>query len=123
MSPARTGRPGGIWRGKGGMSIGAARSPDAMTREGSLRIEEAVLARLGYPAPRKLAVAANTLVIADTSGLHRRGIADGDGLPHRHLGLWPRQPVPAPGPACCRPPPGRGRRCGPSGRRRTCSAA
>ncbi|WP_431270547.1 hypothetical protein [Dankookia sp. P2] len=59
------------------MSITAARSPDAMTREGSLRVEEAVLARLGYPTPRKLAVAANTLVIADTSGLHRRGLAEG----------------------------------------------
>ncbi|MDO9708464.1 phytanoyl-CoA dioxygenase family protein [Paracraurococcus lichenis] len=59
------------------ISVGAATSPDRMTREGSLRIEEVVLARLGYPPPRKLAVAPNTLVIADTSGLHRRGHATG----------------------------------------------
>ncbi|MFZ4407205.1 MAG: phytanoyl-CoA dioxygenase family protein [Paracraurococcus sp.] len=59
------------------MSITAARSADKMTREGSLRIEEATLARLGYRPPRKLAVAPNTLVIADTSGLHRRGLASG----------------------------------------------
>ena len=67
------------------MSIGAARSPDAMTREGSLRIDDAKLRRLGYPAPRKLAVAANTLVIADTSGLHRRGLAEGTAC---RIAIW-----------------------------------
>ena len=67
------------------MSIGAARSADAMTREGSLRVGEATLARLGYPAPRKMAVAANTLVIADTSGLHRRGLAEGSAC---RIAIW-----------------------------------
>jgi hypothetical protein len=90
-------------------SITAARSPDAMTREGSLRVEPAVLARLGYPAPRKLAVAANTLVIADTSGLHRRGLAEGTacriaiwaygrGSPFRP---WPGGTLPGRGQAVC----------------------
>lgn len=67
------------------VSIGAATSADRMTREGSLRIEETTLARLGYPPPRKLAVAANTLVIADTSGLHRRGIATGTAC---RIAIW-----------------------------------
>ena len=60
-----------------GVSITAAMQEDRLTGEGSLRIDEGMLARLGYAAPRKLAVAANTLVIADTSGFHRRGISDG----------------------------------------------
>jgi hypothetical protein len=59
------------------VSVTAARQGDRLTGEGSLRIDEAMLARLGYPPPHKLAVAANTLVIADTSGFHRRGISDG----------------------------------------------
>ncbi len=59
------------------LSVTAARHADRLTGEGSLRIEEARLARLGYPPPRKLAVQANTLVIADTSGFHRRGISEG----------------------------------------------
>ena len=59
------------------LSVTAARHADRLTGEGSLRIEEARLARLGYPPPRKLAVRANTLVVADTSGFHRRGITEG----------------------------------------------
>jgi hypothetical protein len=59
------------------VSITAARHNDRLTGEGSLRIEPEMLDRLGYPAPRKLSVAANTLVIADTSGFHRRGISEG----------------------------------------------
>ncbi|SDB16552.1 phytanoyl-CoA dioxygenase family protein [Belnapia rosea] len=59
------------------VSITAAQHADRLTGEGSLRIEEARLARLGYAPPRKLAVAANTLVIADTAGFHRRGISEG----------------------------------------------
>lgn len=59
------------------VSVTAAQHTDRLTGEGSLRIEPEMLGRLGYPAPRKLSVAANTLVIADTSGFHRRGIAEG----------------------------------------------
>jgi hypothetical protein len=67
------------------VSINAAEAADRSTREGSLRVEEETLARLGYPAPRKFAVGANTLVIADTSGIHRRGLAD---RPTRRVSIW-----------------------------------
>jgi len=60
------------WERKASME--AARSPDPLCQEGSLRILERDLRHLGYPAPRRLAAAANTLIIADTSGFHARGI-------------------------------------------------
>lgn len=53
-------------------SVGAATSSEQMHREGSFRISEAELASLGLPAPRRFAVPANTLVVADTSGFHAR---------------------------------------------------
>lgn len=53
-------------------SITAADSPEPLTAEGSLRVSEAEIRRMGYPAPVKLAVAANTLIVADTSGFHKR---------------------------------------------------
>ena len=77
------------------VSLTAASQADRLTGEGSLRIEPAMLARLGYPAPRKLAVAANTLVIADTSGFHRRGISEGAACRIAIWGYargWPFQP-------------------------------
>ncbi len=67
------------------LSRSAAQSPDAMTREGSLRLDDATLARLGHAAPVKLAVAPNTLVIADTSGIHRRGLSDGSAS---RIAIW-----------------------------------
>lgn len=67
------------------VSMTAATAGDRLTAEGSLRIEPGVLARLGYPAPRKLAVAANTLVIADTSGFHRRGVSTGEAC---RIAIW-----------------------------------
>jgi hypothetical protein len=54
------------------MSITARDARDRLTAEGSLRITEAEIRRLGYGAPVRMPVAANTLVIADTSGIHRR---------------------------------------------------
>ncbi|WP_410481576.1 phytanoyl-CoA dioxygenase family protein [Pseudomonas plecoglossicida] len=53
-------------------SLGAARSSEQMHREGSFRIDEPELAALGLPPPRRFAVPANTLVVADTSGFHAR---------------------------------------------------
>jgi hypothetical protein len=44
---------------------------------GAFRITEEEVLELGYPAPTTMAVAANTLVIADTNGFHRRGPAEG----------------------------------------------
>ena len=45
---------------------------DRLTAEGSIRFCDADIRRMGYPPPRRLAVRANTLIVADTSGIHRR---------------------------------------------------
>lgn len=66
-------------------SIGAAQAPDRSTREGSIRIEPEQIARLGYPAPVQFAVRANTLIVADTSGFHRRGITEAR---TRRIAIW-----------------------------------
>jgi hypothetical protein len=55
------------------MSLDAAHSRDAQTRQGSFRIECEELPALGLPAPRAFAVPANTLIVADTFGFHARG--------------------------------------------------
>jgi len=67
------------------ISITAAQANDRLTGEGSFRITEAEIARLGYPAPLKLAAAQNTLIIADTSGFHRRGLAEDQAC---RISLW-----------------------------------
>jgi Phytanoyl-CoA dioxygenase (PhyH) len=54
-------------------SMTAAQSADNETREGSFRIDEAELAELGLPPPRRFGVRANTLIVADTMGFHARG--------------------------------------------------
>jgi hypothetical protein len=53
-------------------SVSAARSPDRMHSEGSLRATESDLAAMRLPAPVRMAVPANTLIVADTSGFHQR---------------------------------------------------
>jgi hypothetical protein len=58
-------------------SITARQHNDKLTAEGSFRISEEEIRRLGYSAPVALPVAANTLVVADTSGFHARGTAAG----------------------------------------------
>jgi hypothetical protein len=55
------------------MSIGARASNDNETQEGSFRIAESELPSLGLPPPYAFAVPANTLIVADTMGFHRRG--------------------------------------------------
>ncbi|SFK87222.1 phytanoyl-CoA dioxygenase family protein [Falsiroseomonas stagni] len=59
------------------VSFTAHEGRDRLTGEGSLRITEAELARLRYAPPRKLEAQPNTLIIADTSGFHRRGLSEG----------------------------------------------
>jgi hypothetical protein len=54
------------------VSINARHANDRLTAEGSFRISEHEIRQLGYGAPRRMPVAANTLVVADTSGIHRR---------------------------------------------------
>lgn len=66
-------------------SITAAQGNDRLTAEGSFRISEAEIRRLGYGAPVSLPVAANTLVVADTSGFHARGTAAGKTT---RLSIW-----------------------------------
>jgi len=66
-------------------SITAAQGNDRLTAEGSFRISEAEIKRLGYGAPVSLPVAANTLVVADTSGFHARGTAAGKTT---RLSIW-----------------------------------
>ena len=56
-------------------SLAARDGPDFLSGRGSLRIDEAELPALGLPTPTTFAVAANTLVVADTSGFHARGPA------------------------------------------------
>lgn len=58
-------------------SVGAARAPDYLSSRGSMRIGADELADLGLPPPRPFAVAANTLVIADTCGFHARAASRG----------------------------------------------
>ena len=48
---------------------------DRLSQRGSLRISREELAALGLPEPVTFAVAANTLVVADTYGFHARGLS------------------------------------------------
>jgi hypothetical protein len=56
-------------------SIAASDSANRYASKGSLRLDEADIAAMGYRPPVAMAVKANTLVIADTHGFHRRGDA------------------------------------------------
>jgi len=49
---------------------------DRLSQRGSLRIQPEQLPALGLPPPRRFAVPANTLVVADTYGFHARGESD-----------------------------------------------
>ncbi len=67
------------------VSITAHGAGDRLTAEGSFRITEAEIRRLGYAEPRRMPVAANTLVVADTSGIHRRSTTD---KPSVRVSIW-----------------------------------
>ncbi len=67
------------------VSLGAARSDCRLTARGSFRVTEAALPGLGLPPPRRFAVAANTLVVADTFGFHARGPSAG---PTSRVEMW-----------------------------------
>lgn len=55
------------------VSIRARASADNETQEGSFRVAEDELPALRLPPPRAFAVPANTLIVADTMGFHKRG--------------------------------------------------
>lgn len=70
---------------------------DPKSRGGAFRIREEELAALGLDAPVSLPVRANTLVLADTRGFHRRGHAPKGAYRlalHASLRSWPFAPVP-----------------------------
>jgi hypothetical protein len=73
-------------------SLRASHSDDKETREGSFRIENSELEALGLPPPVQLAVPANTLVVADTSGFHARGPSISGSLRVEIWALGRRQP-------------------------------
>jgi len=60
-------------------------TPNPEDRRGSFRIAAEALARLDLPAPRRLAVKANSLVVADTFGFHARAVA---ASPGRRVALY-----------------------------------
>jgi hypothetical protein len=72
-----------------GQSLCARSAEDPHTASGSLRAGRADLERMGLPEPRPVLVKANTLVLADTGGFHRRGEAS-DGRPRRAIYVWMR---------------------------------
>jgi hypothetical protein len=57
-------------------SLSARSHPNRHHAVGSFRVAESELAALGYGPPRRIAVAANTLVVADTFGFHARAPSD-----------------------------------------------
>ncbi|MHC1478782.1 phytanoyl-CoA dioxygenase family protein [Frateuria aurantia] len=58
---------------------------DRLSSRGSLRASAEALEEMGLPAPIRMAVPANTLVVADTFGFHARGPAS---RPSRRVELW-----------------------------------
>lgn len=60
------------WHWEHQQSISAARDPNHMHANGSFRTNEEGLAAMGYAERFMADVAGNTLVVADTSGFHRR---------------------------------------------------
>jgi hypothetical protein len=77
-------------------SLDARRSSNAQIRQGSFRIDPAELATLELPRPHAFAVAANTLVVADTFGFHARGPSV---RPSLRVEIWAygrRSPFPSP---------------------------
>lgn len=55
------------------MSLSVAASGDRYSARGSFRIADGALGALGLPSARRMAVPANTLIVADTFGFHARG--------------------------------------------------
>jgi hypothetical protein len=56
-------------------SVKGSELPNSYAARGSLRVSDSDLNELGLPQPTAFEVPANTLVIANTNGFHRRGAA------------------------------------------------
>ena len=70
-------------------SLKARLSPDEHVSAGSFRAAPEDLAAMGLPQPVPVTVKANTLVLADTVGFHRRGEAQ-DSRPRRAIYIFMR---------------------------------
>ena len=59
------------------VACGQRKDPHSLNsdRGGSFRLHETELAQMGLPEPLSMPVSANTLIVADTFGFHRRGDA------------------------------------------------
>lgn len=71
-------------------------TPGSRSTSGSFRIDESELPAMGLPAPTRFPVKANTLVIADVRGFHRRSRARAGArrlAVHASLRLWPFSPL------------------------------
>lgn len=66
-------------------SLRASTGLDRLSARGSLRVGAEELAGLGLPEPRAFAVPANTLIVADTSGFHARGLS---ARPSTRIEIW-----------------------------------
>lgn len=79
------------------MSLKARSSENPHVADGSFRPGADDLRAMGLPEPAPIMAAANTLVLADTVGFHRRGEAQ-DGRTRRAIYIWmranPYNPVP-----------------------------
>jgi len=69
MTPARL-----AWERE--QSLSARSDPNNHHAHGSFRVSEEQLRELGYVAPVRIAVPANTLVVADTHGFHARAASE-----------------------------------------------
>ena len=58
---------------------------DRLSARGSPRVDDAGLAEMGLPPAEGLAVAGNTLVVADTVGFHARGLSE---KPGERVEIW-----------------------------------
>lgn len=58
---------------------------DRLSARGSFRVTARDLKQMALPAPKKFAVPANTLVVADTSGFHARGAS---ARPSTRVEIW-----------------------------------
>lgn len=72
-----------VWERR--MSMKARREADFLTSRGSPRIAREELRSLRLGEPSVLAVPANTLVVADTSGFHARGLSS---HPSTRIEIW-----------------------------------
>ncbi|MCY0096369.1 phytanoyl-CoA dioxygenase family protein [Hoeflea ulvae] len=69
MTPARL-----AWEHQ--QSLTARSDPNGHHAQGSFRVADEQLQELGYRAPVRIAVPANTLVVADTHGFHARAVSE-----------------------------------------------